>query len=110
MSSLLTYLKPVRMQNSWYPNLTYFPQKKGQLIRLHVKHLVYKDIVNQAGPEANIHLKQLKEVANVVFLKKNNLLCNLKKGISKHAMSNTFNNKQASCPHFIINYLFIIPV
>ena len=83
-------------------------KQKVQLIHFQVKHLVYKDRVNQAGLEANILLKQLKEVANVVFLKKNNLFCNFKKGISKHATSNTFNYKQTSCPHFVINYLFVI--
>ena len=85
-------------------------KQKGQLISLWVKHLVDKDIVNQVGPEANVHLKQLKEVADVIFLKKNNMVCNFKKGNSKHAISNTFNYKQASCPHFVINYLFVIPI
>ena len=54
-----------------------------------------KDIVNQAEPEAYVHLKQDNEVAKVVFLKGSNQLCNFREGFSKHAMSSTLNYKQA---------------
>ena len=100
---------PQTGENAELPAPNILPTKqKGQLICLQVKHLVDKDRVNQVRPEANIHLKQCKEVADVVFLKKYKKFCDFKKGISKHAMSNTFNYKQASCPRVVINYLFIV--